>query len=75
MPGALPRRPRPKRYFGSNFDVRVPRPSSGRLPQIYQLWENYSRPRGYKLKVQIVNFPDGLPGHRHNPELGLITGD
>jgi hypothetical protein len=33
------------------------------VPQeIYQLWEKYFRPRGYKLKVQIVDFPDGMPG-------------
>jgi len=30
--------------------------------EIYQLWEKYFRPRGYKLKVQIVDFPDGLLG-------------
>jgi hypothetical protein len=30
--------------------------------EIYQLWEKYFRPRGYKLKVQIVDFPGGVPG-------------
>jgi hypothetical protein len=30
--------------------------------EIYQLWEKYFRPRGYKLKVQIVDFPGGIPG-------------
>ena len=34
----------------------------GAPKEIYQLWENYFRPRGYKLKVQIVDFPDGMPG-------------
>jgi hypothetical protein len=35
---------------------------TGSPKEIYQLWEKYFRPRGYKLRVQIVNFPDGLPG-------------
>jgi hypothetical protein len=30
--------------------------------EIYQLWEKYFRPRGYKLRVQIVDFPGGVPG-------------
>ena len=35
---------------------------TGAPKEIYQLWEKYFRPRGYKLKVQIMDFPDGLPG-------------
>ena len=35
---------------------------TGAPKEIYQLWEKYFRPRGYKLKVQIVDFPDGLLG-------------
>jgi hypothetical protein len=35
---------------------------TGAPKEIYQLWENYFRPRGYKLKVQIVDYPDGMPG-------------
>jgi hypothetical protein len=30
--------------------------------EIYTLWHNHFRPRGYKLKVQIVEFPNGMPG-------------
>jgi hypothetical protein len=30
--------------------------------EIYQLWAKYFRPRGYKLKVEIVDFPHGMPG-------------
>jgi hypothetical protein len=30
--------------------------------EIYQLWYKYFRPRGYKLKVQIIDFPGGMPG-------------
>ena len=35
---------------------------TGAPREIYQLWEKYFRPRGYKLRVQIVDYPDGLPG-------------
>ena len=30
--------------------------------EIYALWHKHFRPRGYKLKVQIVDFPNGMPG-------------
>jgi hypothetical protein len=30
--------------------------------EIYQLWAKYFRPRGYKLRVEIVDYPGGLPG-------------
>jgi hypothetical protein len=30
--------------------------------EVYQIWAKYFRPRGYKLKVEIVDFPGGVPG-------------
>jgi hypothetical protein len=30
--------------------------------EIYELWAKYFRPRGYKLKVEIIDFPGGMPG-------------
>jgi len=30
--------------------------------EIYQLWEKYFRSRGYKLKAQIIDYPNGMPG-------------
>lgn len=30
--------------------------------EIYELWSRHFRDRGYKLKVQIVDFPGGMPG-------------
>jgi len=35
---------------------------TGVSKEIYELWNKYFRPRGYKLKVQIVEFPGGVPG-------------
>jgi hypothetical protein len=34
----------------------------GEPKEMYQFWHKHLRPRGYKLKAQIVDFPDGLPG-------------
>ena len=30
--------------------------------EIYQLWAKYFRDRGYKLRVEILDFPGGMPG-------------
>ena len=30
--------------------------------EIFQLWSDYLKPRGYRIKYQIVDFPGGLPG-------------
>jgi hypothetical protein len=33
------------------------------LPQeLYGFWENHLRPRGYRIKAQILDFPGGIPG-------------
>jgi len=34
----------------------------GEPREMYQFWHKHLRPRGYKLKAQIVDFPGGLPG-------------
>jgi hypothetical protein len=30
--------------------------------EIYQVWYKHFRPRGYRLRVQIIDFPGGMPG-------------
>jgi hypothetical protein len=30
--------------------------------EIYQFWHRYLKPRGYRLRVHIVDWPDGVPG-------------
>ena len=35
---------------------------TGLPKEMYEFWERQLRPRGYKLKLQIVDFPDGMPG-------------
>jgi len=35
---------------------------TGLLNELYKFWDRHLRPLGYKLKVQIVDFPEGMPG-------------
>lgn len=30
--------------------------------EIYEFWDRQLRPRGYKLRVQIIDFPGSVPG-------------
>jgi len=30
--------------------------------EIFQLWTDYLKPRGYRISYQIIDFPEGLPG-------------
>lgn len=35
---------------------------TGLPKELYDTWAKYFRPRGYKLRVQIIDFPGGMPG-------------
>jgi hypothetical protein len=35
---------------------------TGLPKEIYRLWAKYFRQRGYKLRVEIIDFPGGMPG-------------
>ena len=35
---------------------------TGMPKEIYEFWDRQLRPLGYKLKVQIIDFPGGMPG-------------
>jgi hypothetical protein len=30
--------------------------------EIFQLWTDYLKPRGYRIAYQIIDFPGGMPG-------------
>ena len=30
--------------------------------EIFQLWTDYLKPRGYRIAYQIIDFPGGVPG-------------
>jgi hypothetical protein len=35
---------------------------TGMAKEIYQLWADYLRPRGYRIRYQVIDFPGGVPG-------------
>ena len=35
---------------------------TGLPKELYQFWDRYLKPHGYRLRVQIVDWPDGMPG-------------
>jgi hypothetical protein len=35
---------------------------TGAAKELYQLWYDHLRPRGYKIRYEIVDWPNGLPG-------------
>ena len=41
---------------------RVEKTLTGLPKEMYQLWYDHLRPRGYKLRYQVVDFPGGVPG-------------
>lgn len=45
---------------------------TGIAQEIYQLWLNYLKPRGYQIRYQIVDFPGGVPG---DISIVLVWGD
>jgi hypothetical protein len=30
--------------------------------EIFQLWTDYLKPRGYRIRYQVIDFPGGVPG-------------
>ena len=35
---------------------------TGLPKEMYQFWERQLRPRGYKIKFQVIDWPGGMPG-------------
>ena len=35
---------------------------TGLPKELFEFWQNHLKPRGYRLKCQIVDFPGGVPG-------------
>ena len=35
---------------------------TGLPKELYDFWDRHMKPRGYRLKAQIVSFPNGMPG-------------
>jgi len=35
---------------------------TGMAKEIYQLWADYLKPRGYRIRYQVIDFSGGVPG-------------
>ena len=35
---------------------------TGLPKELFEFWKKHLQPRGYKIKYEIVNFPNGMPG-------------
>jgi hypothetical protein len=35
---------------------------TGMAKEIYQLWADYLRPRGYRIRYQVIDYSGGVPG-------------
>lgn len=46
----------------NNFDPDWPKSLEGFAKRAYDLYEEHLKPHGYKLRVQILDYPDGKPG-------------
>lgn len=46
----------------NNGEPDWPQTLTGVPRQVYDFWNADLRPLGYRLRAQIVDFPDGLPG-------------
>ena len=45
---------------------------TGIAQEIYQLWSDYLKPRGYRIRYQIIDFPGGIPG---DISIVIVWGD
>ncbi|MFG3593753.1 hypothetical protein [Bradyrhizobium sp. RDI18] len=40
---------------------------TGIAQEIFQLWSDHLKPRGYRIRYQIIDFPGGIPG-----DIGIV---
>ena len=46
----------------NNADKDWPETLTGRPREAYEFWRDHLRPKGYRLKAMIIEWPGGLPG-------------
>ena len=46
----------------NQMEAGWPETLTGVPKEIYQLWDRHFREKGYKLRAEIVDFPNGMPG-------------
>ena len=51
----------------NNFEADWPETLTGFAKEAYEAWDEHLRPLGYKLRAQILDYPNGMPG-----DVGMI---
>jgi hypothetical protein len=46
----------------NSYDPRWPETLQGKAKELFEGYEELAKPRGYKLKAMVINFPGGMPG-------------
>ena len=46
----------------NNAETDWPDTLTGRPREAYEFWRDHLRPKGYRLKAMIIEWPGGLPG-------------
>ncbi|KAA1057640.1 hypothetical protein [Azospirillum argentinense] len=46
----------------NNFEPDWPDSLTGFAREVYDNYDRYLRPAGYKLRAQILSYPGGMPG-------------
>jgi len=60
------------RAINNNLEPGWEKTLTGLPKELYEFWERQLKPRGYKIKFQVVDFfRRGAGRHRHNAEVGL----
>jgi len=44
---------------------------TGLPKELYEFWEKYMKPRGYRVAFQVIDFPGGVPGDRSHSQVGM----
>ena len=50
------------RRDGEHVMISVGDTGTGIPKEIFQLWSDYLKPRGYRIRYQVIDFPGGVPG-------------
>ena len=50
------------RAINNNLEAGWEKTLTGLPKEMYQFWERQLRPRGYKVRFQVVDFSGGVPG-------------
>jgi hypothetical protein len=46
----------------NNLEPGFEKTLTGLPRELYDFWEKHLKPKGFKLRVEIVDFPNGIPG-------------